>query len=490
MLPLIVVDNPKTWPLQLPGASLVAAREYLTNPHYSELRGARVFNLCRSYRYHSTGYYVSLLAMARDHKPIPSITTIQDLKNLPLVRLASDDLIARLQHDLSRVKSDTFTLSVYFGRNMAKRYDALCQHLFRVFPAPFLRAEFAREEGEWGVHSVRPIAASDIPERHKAFVIQSATQFFSQKRPIGRRREGPLFDLAILVNPNDDTPPSNKLAMRRFLEAAKRVRLEAELIEKEDYARLAEFDGLFIRETTAVNHHTYRFARRAVKEGLVVIDDPESITKCTNKVYLAELLDRHNVPKPRTLIVHKDNIDQVRTDIGLPCVLKQPDSAFSLGVRKVEDAPSLESSIEELLESSDLVIAQEFLPTPYDWRVCVLDRKPLFACRYFMAKQHWQIVNRSASGETELGRVEAVTFEALPSGVLQTALRAAKLIGDGLYGVDLKYVDDQVYVIEVNDNPNIDAGYDDQVFKMGLYDRVMQVFLERIMLRKNRNGSG
>jgi glutathione synthase/RimK-type ligase-like ATP-grasp enzyme len=61
--------------------------------------------------------------------------------------------------------------------------------------------------------------------------------------------------------------------------------MEPELIEKEDYGRLAEFDALFIRETTGVNHHTYRFARRAEAEGLVVVDDPQSILKCTNKVY-------------------------------------------------------------------------------------------------------------------------------------------------------------------------------------------------------------
>lgn len=489
MLPLIVVDNPRNWPLEIPGATLVAAREYLTDPHYSDLRAARVFNLCRSYRYHSTGYYVSLLAMARDHKPIPSITTIQDLKSAAIVRLASDETVAQMQRELRRIRSNAFTLSVYFGRNLAKRYEAISSHLFRLFPAPLLRVEFEREEGEWRLSSIRPMAGSDVPERHRSFVIQAATQFFARRRPPRSRRETPLFDLAILVNQDDPTPPSNELALKRFAESAKRVRLDVEFIEKEDYSRLAEFDGLFIRETTAVNHHTYRFARRAMKEGLVVIDDPESITKCTNKVYLAELLDRHNIPQPRTLIVHRDNVDEIQPQIGLPCVLKQPDSSFSQGVTKVERAEQLAPAVEQLLESSDLVLAQEFLPTPFDWRVCVLDRKPLFACRYFMARRHWQIVNRSAKGAASEGRVEAVTFEAVPTPVLNTAVRAARLIGDGLYGVDLKYINDQVYVIEINDNPNIDAGYDDQVFRLSLYDRIMQVFLERIMLRKNRNGA-
>ena len=49
-------------------------------------------------------------------------------------------------------------------------------------------------------------------------------------------------------------------------------------------------------------------------------------------------------------------------------------------------------------------------------------------------------------------------MEHAPSAVVSTALKAANLIGDGLYGVDIKQVGRKCYVIEVNDNPNIDAG--------------------------------
>ena len=85
--------------------------------------------------------------------------------------------------------------------------------------------------------------------------------------------------------------PSNERALEKFEKAAERMgHRRCELITATISRRLAEFDALFIRETTSVNHHTYRFARRAAAEGLVVIDDPESIVRCTNKVYLAELL--------------------------------------------------------------------------------------------------------------------------------------------------------------------------------------------------------
>ena len=62
---LVVVENQKRWNLHIPGTEVIGARDYLTNPLYAELKRAKVFNLCRTYRYQSLGYYVSLLAAAR-----------------------------------------------------------------------------------------------------------------------------------------------------------------------------------------------------------------------------------------------------------------------------------------------------------------------------------------------------------------------------------------------------------------------------------------
>ncbi|MDX5368557.1 MAG: hypothetical protein LPL29_04195, partial [Alphaproteobacteria bacterium] len=52
-----------------------------------------------------------------------------------------------------------------------------------------------------------------------------------------------------------------------------------------------------------------------------------------------------------------------------------------------------------------------------------------------------------------------------------------------LYGVDLKQAGDRVVVIEVNDNPNVDAGIEDTVLGRQLYERIMGVFLARMEAR-------
>src|SRR5690606_17692969 len=112
-----------------------------------------------------------------------------------------------------------------------------------------------------------------------------------------------------------------------------------------------------------------------------------------------------------TLIVHKDNVDRIARELGLPCILKQPDAAFSQGVVKVENEAELEEYAEKYLAKSDLVIAQEFLPTPFDWRIGVFDREPLYACKYHMAPKHWQITQRDETGNRRYGRVETLPVQ-------------------------------------------------------------------------------
>lgn len=481
---LLVVNNPKNWPLHIPGVAVTSARAYLTDPAYSDDRSAKVFNLCRSYSYQSTGYYVSLLAAARGHKPLPDVNTIQDLKSRYVVQALSEEMEEQIASAFRRLHSKKFTLSIYFGRNIARHYDPLCLRLFNLFQAPLLRAEFVKHN-HWQLDSIRIISVSDIPEHHRNFIIEAATEYFSGRMRRLRRRTAPRFDIAVLHNPQEKEAPSNERALKKFQKAAEAVGLDCELIMRHDLHRLAEFDALFIRETTAVNHHSFRFAQRAAAEGLVVMDDPNSILKCANKVYMAELLTRQAIPIPRTMIIHRHNVDKIISTLGLPCVLKQPDSSFSMGVTRIETEAQLRKEVALLLEDSDLIVAQEYLPTSFDWRVGICDRRPLYVCRYHMAPKHWQVIKRDETGFTSSsGPVDTLAVGEAPDEVVKTALKAANLIGDGLYGVDLKQVGQKCYVIEVNDNPNIDAGVEDRVLKDALYREIMGVFLKRIEMRK------
>ncbi len=487
----IIGDDLKDWPLEIPDARVVTTRDYLTNPEFALLKGIKVFNLSRAYSYQSMGYYVSLLAAARGQKALPGVSTLVDLKMPMIIRIAGEEIEELINHALKPLQSNEFTLSIYFGQNMAKRYERLSAKLFRLFPAPLMRCHFVRDdEGSWRLKQLAPIPPAEVPESHYPLMLEYAKEFLTKRSLPAKDELGEgRFHLGILHNPEEENPPSYLNTLKRFRKAALSLDFSVELITREDFGRLAEFDALFIRETTNVNHHTFRMARRALAEGLVVIDDPDSILRCSNKVFLTELLERGKVSTPKTMIVHKENVRDVVANVGLPCILKQPDSAFSRGVIKVETEDELKQEAKRLLEKSDLVLAQQFLPTAFDWRVGVLNNEPLYACRYHMAKEHWQIVKRDTKGDEDWGDTETLPIWQVPPAVIKIALQATSLIGDGLYGVDIKERDGNVYVMEVNDNPDIHVGCEDAELKDELYQKIMQEFLRRVEKKRGVKGS-
>jgi glutathione synthase/RimK-type ligase-like ATP-grasp enzyme len=473
MRKIVVATDTADWDLDTPGVTVVSAREYLTGGAGQGGGPTRVFNLCRDLRYQSNGYYVSLLAEARGHKPVPSVSTLQDLRSPTVLRHLTSDLDELVQSSLAHLKSEDFTLSIYFGRNVAKHYDVLAKRLATLVDAPLLRARFTRTREKWVLASLRLVPASAIPDDHRELATEFARAYFGGRRR-SPRPSAHRYDLAVLVNPDEPAPPSDAAALDRFARAAARLGFDTDFITRDDFPHLLEFDALFIRATTAVNHHTYRFAARAAREGMPVIDDPASILRCTNKVFLAELFARHKVASPPTVIVHRGNRREIASRIPFPVVLKQPDGAFSQGVVKAHDDAELQAALDRFLAKSDLAVAQAFTPSGFDWRIGVLDRRPLFACKYFMAPGHWQIYDWGSEAADPSGESEPVPVHLVPPAVASAALKAANLMGDGFYGVDLKETaSGEALVIEVNDNPSVDAGVEDALLGDALYDAVV-----------------
>ena len=165
MRKIIVVRDPSTFNLGVKGVEVVSSKDYLTDPVYAAISNVRIFNLARSYSYQSRGYYVSLLAEARGQKVIPDAKTILDLKNPSLVKVLSRDLDEVIQQSLSEKVKDEFIFSIYFGRNVNRKYDRLAHELYKVFQAPLLRARFVKGE-KWELRGMRAIPYNEIPEDH------------------------------------------------------------------------------------------------------------------------------------------------------------------------------------------------------------------------------------------------------------------------------------------------------------------------------------
>lgn len=474
----IVVDAATDWTPYHPSDDLITAHDYLKAPAGAARR--QVINLCSDLTYRSLGYYVSLLAEARGERVIPGSRSLSDLAAEQLPSLSR-----RLALEAGAGVDEVEDL-LLFGESGRPELASLARSLFAQLDLPLMRVRFVRDGEGWRLEDLRPVALASLDdagqERFAAAIDRFSRRIWRNPRSTRRYR----YELAVLVDPAERLPPSNRGALRRFRRCGRELGIDVDFIDRTDELRLAEYDALFIRETTAINHHTWRFARRAEREGMVVIDDPQSIQRCSNKVFLNELLTGHGVAVPHTMLLFEDSLQAQCKTLGdqLPLVLKIPDGAFSLGMRRVERAEALVPAARELLGEAAVLLAQEYLRTDYDWRIGILGRRVLFACKYFMSGSHWQIYHHSASGRTRSGGFEPVAVGQVPRQVVQTALRAARLIGNGLYGVDLKSLPDgRVVVMEVNDNPNVDHGVEDAFLGDELYRSIMAEFLERLSAR-------
>jgi glutathione synthase/RimK-type ligase-like ATP-grasp enzyme len=380
---------------------------------------------------------------------------------------------------------NTLTLHVFFGIMEDPALAALARKSFELFRCPLMEVTLERQElsADWQIGGIQALDLRDVDAARDEVFVQALLQYTRRSwRPMIAMPQ-PRMDLAVLHDPHDSLPPSNLKTLRKLVDVGQEMGIAVELIEKKDLARLTQFDALFIRETTAVTHHTFQFARKAMAEGMPVIDDPASILRCTNKAFLAELLREHAIATPLTHMVSRRTLADMQHRLAYPVVVKVPDGAFSRSVKKAENSEQLHAIARDMLKESEIILVQEFMYTDFDWRIGVLAGQAIFAAKYFMCDGHWQILQHTANGKYTEGRVQAVPLDQVPAQVVAAAVSSARLVGHGFYGVDLKATASGVYVIEINDNPNLDAGVEDAALGDGLYRLLLTHFLRKVERR-------
>ncbi len=514
--------------LESPSASFLhlAADRYLEGDEFSLAEGTLVVNLCRSYGYLSRGYYVSLIAEARHQRVLPPLEAVEGANDpftyfralqeagvrtvgyrlvpgrrlLPR-RFALGDHSADLVESeepaaggeevgvaaggiggttLHLATSDAPWLDVTsaFGYVRDRRFRRISAAIYRVYPFPLLRFRvFGGAEG-WRLGRIQPLSVTQASGEELLLLAErlsrGRTALAARGAPPPRHHR-----LAVLYDPDDPTAPSDPETLDKLARVAARKGLLVERIGKGDLSRLPVYDALFIRTVTALNHVSFTFAQTAASLGMPVIDDPASIIKCSNKIFLYELFRKHGLPIPETTVLSSRNWQREVGPLGWPVVLKVPDGTFSLAVKLARSEEELAALAKELFKTTPLLLAQRFTPSDFDWRIGLLEGQPIWAARYHMATGHWQIARRAGS-ITRYGRVEAVPLGEVPPAVVELSVACAGLIGDGLYGVDLKETESGPVLIEINDNPNLEAGVEDGAEGDRPYEAIVDAFLRRI----------
>ena len=270
-------------------------------------------------------------------------------------------------------------------------------------------------------------------------------------------------------------------SLMRLSQVARKLDHRVDFLFRADMYKIPEYDAIYIRALTDPLNSAYVASRTAEMHGIRVIDDPDSIRICCDKVNMYQHLIRGGIPIPETRIVNRQDIclrlaQQLFDELGNPLVLKAPNSSFSMYVEKAATAEEFLAVGRHFLRRADRIVVQQFIQSSFDWRVGVINGEPLYVCQYVIPKRRWKILTHTLDGKTVYGPIKSIALEKSPAGLIECAVKAANAIGNGLYGVDLKQHGNGFIIIEVNDNPTINAGDEDQA-NGELYERLIRFLL-------------
>jgi glutathione synthase/RimK-type ligase-like ATP-grasp enzyme len=287
-----------------------------------------------------------------------------------------------------------------------------------------------------------------------------------------------LTRIACFVEKYNFSDPREQKALENFKRAAETSGHRFDFLFRENISKLPNYDAVFIRATTDPLYAAYIVSRTASELGMKVVDDPESIKICGNKIHQYALFKKHDIPHIPTIFINEEDlrhrrIEQIFDSLGKPVVIKAPYTSFSRYVEKAACETSFREVAKRFLRKSDVLAVQQFMPTAFDWRVGVLGGEVLYVCKYMIPKGKWKHgAKRRGKPSFVWGRTVSLRRENAPLALKDLALKACRVIGNGLYGVDIKEANSKYVVVEVNDNPSIYAGYEDYRDK-DLYGRII-----------------
>jgi glutathione synthase/RimK-type ligase-like ATP-grasp enzyme len=292
-----------------------------------------------------------------------------------------------------------------------------------------------------------------------------------------------LARIACFVEKYNFSDSREEKALQNFKRTAETSGHEFDFIFRENLSELSKYDAVFIRATTDPLLTAYVVSETASELGLKVIDDPESIQICGNKIHQYELFRKYDIPNIPTIFItvedlHHKRIAEIFKTLGKPVVIKAPYTSFSKYVEKAACETSFREVSRRFFKKSDILAVQQFVPTAFDWRVGVLNGEVLYVCKYMIPKGRWKHGAKLRGKPTVIwGRTVSMKKQNAPVRLREVALRACRVVGKGLYGVDIKEVDGDYVVVEVNDNPSIYAGYEDLRDK-DLYQKIIAYLSE------------
>jgi ribosomal protein S6--L-glutamate ligase len=215
---------------------------------------------------------------------------------------------------------------------------------------------------------------------------------------------------------------------------------------------LSDYDAVLPRIGASITYYGTAVVRQFQEMDVFCANNANGITNSRDKLRSLQILSRHHIGIPRTTFVRdkKDVLAAIERVGGAPVVIKLIEGTQGIGVLLAETVNAAESIIELLQSQKQNVLIQKFVAESKgkDIRAFVIGDRVVAAMRRVAQGQEFR------SNVHRGGVAEAVE---LSPEYVETAVRAAQILGLQVAGVDMLEGKDGPQIMEVNSSPGLEG---------------------------------
>lgn len=259
----------------------------------------------------------------------------------------------------------------------------------------------------------------------------------------------------------------NSYSTRRFVEAAELRGHKVRVLNTLKFAidldkgrpdlfyrqkELSSYDAVLPRIGASITYYGTAVVRQCQEMDIFCANTSAGITNSRDKLRSLQILSRHHVGIPRTTFVRdkKDVLPAIERVGGAPVVIKLIEGTQGIGVLLADTIKSAEAIIELLQSQKQNVLIQKFVAESKgkDIRAFVVGDRVVAAMRRVAQGQEFR------SNVHRGGIAEAVE---LSDEYIETAVRAAQILGLRVAGVDMLEGRSGPQIMEVNSSPGLEG---------------------------------
>jgi len=215
---------------------------------------------------------------------------------------------------------------------------------------------------------------------------------------------------------------------------------------------LTGFDAVIPRIGASITFYGTAVLRQFEMMGVYPLNESVAITRSRDKLRSLQLLSKHGVGLPVTSFAHSpDDIDDLLDIVGgAPAVIKVLQGTQGIGVVLAETKQAAQSVIQAFMGLKEHILVQEFIKEAggSDIRCFVVGGKVVAAMKRQGQEGEFRS-NLHRGGKASLIRVSPEERA--------TALRAARILGLNVCGVDILRSNHGPVVMEVNSSPGLEG---------------------------------